>query len=148
MSEKATPKKRRKFQDRRGWITVYWNKPMKWATKEEWKFWSMTIYRNNGSAYLTVFAKTRRELAGLMRTEIALKKNPALEKVHTRMGGARGSLYNHTKTKTFTLQGLNHDLAVIDDEIEVFLGGQKMKGVVVSRNTITFPSNIKPRKRI
>lgn len=108
-------RKRKKFRDGRGWISVYYTEPsFKGWGASAFKPWSMAVIRNNGSAYLTVFAHTRRELPRLMRLEIAKKQNPALAAVNQRMGGKTGTLGKNL-TDPSKLKGFNPPLVVVDE---------------------------------
>ena len=82
------PGAKRKFYDPkgRGWIFIALSKG--WSNgmnKPTFKSWSMSVVRKNGASYWTVYAKTRRELFGLMRLEIAMKKNPNIKVVHNKL---------------------------------------------------------------
>jgi hypothetical protein len=86
------PGGKRKFYDPsgRGWIMVYWNVMPRWARNNpKWRAWSMSVVRKNGASYWTVNAMTRKQLPGLMRLEIALKKDPTMKQAHEALTGAK-----------------------------------------------------------
>lgn len=109
-------KKRKKFRDGRGWISVYYTEPsFKGWGANTFKPWSMAVVKNNGAAYITVFAKTRRELPRLMRLEIAKKQNPALAAVNQRMGGKTGTLGKNLASDPSKLKGFSPPLVIHDE---------------------------------
>jgi hypothetical protein len=133
---------KRKFSSLRGWITIYFKgTPKNSWDPVGWKPWSMSIYRNNGAVYATVYSKTKKELFGLMRIEIRQKKDPKFAALHKKMGGAQGSLYGDI----YPMLATSYD---INDKLQVSLNGKQQEHVIVGKSVfLTVPAGMGKRKK-